>query len=284
MKFFYKLDSKSSINIDALLQDLITVKTSNSNIINLVINSKNPRNGRFTKRLFVELPPLYCTCNQSQSNKYVCHELLLSLMSTTEENTKRINYFLSKLESICMTLIKTSKMELFNTNDTLIFKSIILSIDAVKQFDEKNNFQQQKNGLVEVTSIEMTNSSNSYNSTSSSNQVPTPMLTPSMTTSSSNHFDSDKEYATYSDSKQIIHNHGNININGGLKLKIINSDTFSTLVTDENDKVLTQTEYTEAFNKECFIVPTVLISLWKYKNVVGLYLRPYKIQLKNENS
>jgi len=289
MKFFYKLDSKSGINIDLLLQGLTTIKDENSNIINLMVEpfskiSQLPKGGRLTKRLFVEFPPLYCTSNQSQTNnKYVCHELLLSLMSTNELDTKRINYFLSKLENICMTLIKTKKMELFNTSDILIFKSTILSIDTVKQSDEKKN-----NGLIEKTNIKNTSSSDNYRMTTN---IPTPILTPTPTpsltptnisTSSSNHFDSDKEYATYSDSKQIIHNHNNININGGLKLKIINSATFSTLVTDENNKILDPTEYTEAFNRNCFVIPSVLISLWRYKNVVGLYLRPYKIQLKNE--
>lgn len=269
MKFVYKL---TSIDIDTLLRDLIMSKTNSSNIINLLASSHNKRSS-----LLVKLPPLYCTSNQgvADSNKYVCHELLLSLMSTSEANTRRINYFLSKLESICMTHVKTNKVQLFDTDNTLVFKSVILVIDA--------STNQQQQGLIEVASIELSDSSSDNNHTSnSSNPQASPMLTGSSinNTSSSNHFDSDKEYLTYSDSKQIMHDYDNININGGIKIKIINSSTFTTVVKDENDKILDPSEYAGAFDRGCYVEPTVLISLWKYKNVVGLYLRPYEIQIK----
>jgi len=234
MKFFYEL--KSFTHIDNLLKSLVFIKTSNPNIINIATNEK--KDIKKISTISVKVPALYLANQKKQSNKYVCNELLLSLTSIIEEDTKLINYFLSELENFCMLYIKNNKLELFDTDEPLIFKSVILSINDVSNSSEQD----------------------------------------------SNHFESEKEYCYFSESKQIIHDFNDIYNNGGIKLKLINSSNFISKVLNDNNDILQTNEYENIFqNNDCFIESYVSISLWRHHNIVGLYLRPYELKIKQKN-
>lgn len=256
MKFFYKLESISDVN--NLLKSIAFIKSNNSNVIN--INTKM----HDTKRLAIEFPPLYLAYSNvcKTNNKYVCYELLLSLTSINPTKTEIINLFLSELENICMTYVKNNKNELFNIKEALVFKSITLEINNTD--DDKNvTIDNDKNKIVD-------NNSSSDNISHDSSKF---------SNNTSNHFESDQEYFTFSDSKPIIHDLDNVYSNGGIKLKIINCKNFKTKVYDEDNKLINRDDYFSNLNKECFIKPCITLWIWKYENIVGLYLRPHSLQI-----
>jgi hypothetical protein len=267
MKFVYKLENTDLI--DKLLGEIIltpnTSGSASSDIIDLLVP-----NEELTK-LIVEFPSLYLASNQACINKYICHEVLLSLMSTTAHETNIVNYFLSALEAHCMKHIKNNKYDLLGTEEPLMFKSRILMIDNPNTpFKNKNTNQSESESATTTTTT-----TSATVTTSSANNT---------TVTTDNHFESDTAYFEYSDSKQVIHDYSKRDPykNGCIKIKLLNSKNFSTRVYDTNNHLIPLESYTELFNETKFVKMQVSICLWRHKGVVQLYLRPYKIHCVTE--
>lgn len=265
MKFVYKLENTDLI--DKLLSEIILTPntsvsaSSPSDIIDLLVPNKE------LTKLIVEFPSLYLASNQACINKYICHEVLLSLMSTTAHETNIVNYFLSALEAQCMKQIKNNKYDLLGTEEPLMFKSRILMID-----NPNTCFKNQ----------DMNQSESESTTTNTSSTTDTTLIQDD--TNINNHFESDTAYFEYSDSKQVVHDYSKKDPykNGCIKIKLLNSKNFSTRVYDANNKLIPLESYTELFNGTKFVKMLVSICLWRHKGVVQLYLRPYKIHCMTE--
>ena len=68
--------------------------------------------------------------------------------------------------------------------------------------------------------------------------------------------------------------------NGIFKIKFIKSNDFSTSVYYKNRKTIHVDEYRKAFNDKCYVkIILECVSLWRNRNVFGLYLRPHQIRV-----
>lgn len=73
--------------------------------------------------------------------------------------------------------------------------------------------------------------------------------------------------------------------NGAIKLKFIKSRNFSTLIFDENKKIVNPVDYEKILGGDIFVKLIIeLVSIWIRDGVFGLYIKLHQLKISNGNN